>query len=265
MELAEDAAESGAVWIEPSAYVTGARAKVSGTETDSAYLEVLLEAAAAAQHATGVGIGFMLAANRTKPLQEAMDMARLAALYSGQKVVGFGLMGNEALAPPEPFVDAFAVARRAELLSVPHAGELDGPNSVRVAVDSLAAARIQHGVRAIEDPALCDRLAREAVCLDICPTSNCFLSVVEDLRDHPLPELLAAGVSVSVNADDPLFFGSTLLDEYELCRSEFGLDDTALAAIAATSIRASGAPDDLKASALAGIRRWLHGPPPAIP
>ena len=107
-----------------------------------------------------------------------------------------------------------------------------------------------------------ERLAREQVCLDVCPTSNVQLRAVPSLQDHPLARLVEAGVPVSLNADDPLMFGSGLLQEYELARDAFGLDDETLAAIAATSIRASGAPSSLKAAALDGIDRWLRDASP---
>jgi adenosine deaminase len=200
----------------------------------------------------------MVSANRGRPPEEALALARLAARYAGQGVVGFGLAGNEARGAPEPYAEAFAVARAAGLISAPHAGEHAGPASVRGALDALGARRIQHGVRAVEEPALLERLAREEVCLDVCPTSNLALRVVGRLEEHPLPALLAAGVRVSLNADDPLFFGAGLLDEYTLARTALGLDDAALAGIAACSIRASGAPQATRSAALAGIRRWMN-------
>jgi adenosine deaminase len=103
-----------------------------------------------------------------------------------------------------------------------------------------------------------ERLAAEGITLDVCPTSNVQLKVYPDYARHPLPKLLQAGVKLSLNADDPLFFGSGLLDEYELGRHTFGLTDATLASIAATSIRASGAPESLKAAALKGVERWLQ-------
>ena len=133
---------------------------------------------------------------------------------------------------------------------------------MRGALDALGAQRSEHGVRAIEDPRLVERLTSEQVCLDVCPTSNVQLRVVPSLHDHPLARLVEAGVAVSLNADDPLMFGSGLLQEYELARDVLGLDDETLAAIAATSIRASGAPFSVKSAALEGIDRWLRGASP---
>jgi adenosine deaminase len=127
---------------------------------------------------------------------------------------------------------------------------------VRGALVALGADRIQHGVRALEDPDLVRRLADEGVTCDVCPTSNVLLSVAPALEACALGPLLDAGVRCSVNADDPLLFGTGLLEEYELCRESLGFDDDRLAAIARTSIEASGAPADQRAAALAGIEAW---------
>jgi adenosine deaminase len=99
------------------------------------------------------------------------------------------------------------------------------------------------------------------VCLDVCPTSNIQLGVAASYAEHPLGKLLDAGVQVSLNADDPLFFGSGVLGEYEVARQSFGLDDTQLAGIAGSSIRASGASASIKVVALAEIERWLAAAP----
>lgn len=256
-EVAEDAAAAGAVWVEPSEWPTAGMAARLGLANEEAVLEVLLDAAHRAERDTGVGVGLMVAANRERPVDEAVALARLAARHAGQGVVSFGLAGDEVRGRPEPFAEAFAIARAAGLIAAPHAGELAGPVSVRGAVDALGARRIQHGVRAAEDEALLRRLAQEGICLDVCPTSNVQLRVVPRLQEHPLPTLLTAGGSVSLNADDPLIFGAGLLDECELARDALMLDAAALAGVAACSIRASGAPESTKAAALAGIQRWL--------
>jgi adenosine deaminase len=258
-EVLEDAAADGAVWVEPAELITRKTAQRVGVADEEAMLRVLLESLADATARTGVAAGLMVSANRGFPPDQAEAQARLAARYAGRGVVSFGLAGDEATGPPEPFADAFAIARAAGLIAAPHGGELAGPASVRGALDALGAQRVQHGVRAVEDPALLRRLAEQQVCLDVCPTSNVHLQVVPSLQEHPLPRLVQAGVPVSLNADDPLVFGSGLFGEYQLARSVFGFDDATLSAIAATSIRASGAPADLKTAALAGIDAWLEG------
>ena len=253
-EVVEDAALAGAVWVEPSFYAPNHRARIG---SDAEIVAIVLDAAAVAGEEHDIGVGIMLAADRTVDPSDAVAQARLAIAARDHGVVAFGLANDEALAPPEPFAEAFAIARSGGLLSTPHAGELAGPESVLGALDALGADRIQHGVRAIEDPALVERLAASSVCLDVCPTSNVLLSVVPSLAEHPLPQLLDAGIACSLNADDPLLFGPGLLEEYEVARKELRLDDRMLATIARSSIEASGAPASVKASAMPAIDAWL--------
>ena len=256
-ECIEDAAASGAVWIELAFHPAHHRPRFG---SDRRIVELVLDAMDSASADTGVGAGLMLSVDRTKPTDDAVDLAVLARDFVGRGVVAFGLANDEVIGPPEPYAEAFIVAKAAGLLSTPHAGELCGPESIRGALDALGADRIQHGVRAIEDPELVQRLADHGVCLDVCPTSNLSLGVVDQIEDHPLPALLSAGVPVSINADDPLLFGPGLLEEYELCRTVLGLDDADLAGVARSSIEASGAPDDLKADSLDAITAWLATP-----
>jgi len=257
-EVVEDAAHQGVVWIEPAFHPP----HHPGLGTPRQVLELVVEQSRASGLAHGVGVGWLVSANRTAPPDDAVELARLAADFAGRGVVAFGLANDEAASPPEWFVAAFEVARSAGLLSAPHAGEHRGADSVAGALDALGAHRIQHGVRAVEDDALVRRLADGQTCLDICPTSNAALSVVADIGDHPLLQLLELGVPCTVNADDPLLFDVELVDEYETCRNVLGLDDGQLAACARTSIEYSGAPEDLSRSALAGVEAWLESPHP---
>ena len=253
-EVVADAAAAGAVWVEPATYVPHHRERLG---SDEHIIELMLDELTAAGCRHGVGTGLLIAADRTLDPSDAVAQARLAVRYAADGVVSFGLHNDEAGHPPEPFAEAFDIALAGGLLSAPHAGELDGPSSVVGAVDRLGAHRIQHGVRAVEDPDLVIQLADLGICLDVCPTSNVLLSVVPSIEDHPLPELLAAGVRCSLNADDPLLFGPGLLEEYELCRTALGLDDAQLADIARTSVEASGAPDALKVHAAHDIDNWM--------
>jgi adenosine deaminase len=264
-EMAEDGAAEGAVWLEPAAWIRPTQPERMGLPDTEAVLQLLLDCAREAERQTGVGIGLMVSTSRMRPPAEAEDLARLASRYAGRGVVSFGLADDEANGPAEPFANAFSIARAAGLISAPHGGEHAGPESVRAALDALGARRIQHGVRSIEDSDLVKRLADEGVCLDVCPTSNVQLSVAASLEEHPLPALMAAGVTTSLNADDPVIFGCGLLDEYELARRAFGFDDRVLAKIAADSIRASGAPEEVRRRGLAGIEAWLDGGAPAGP
>ena len=258
-EVVEDSADAGAIWVEPSVYVPHHRERLG---PDEQVLETILEAAAEAEARFDVGVGIMVAADRTADPADAVEQAKLAGRYVGQGVVSFGLANDEEAGPPERFEHAFNVARHAGLLSAPHAGELCGPESVRGALHVLHADRIQHGVRAVEDPELLELLIDGGVCLDVCPTSNLLLGVVPSLAAHPLPDLLEAGVACSINADDPLLFGPGLLEEYELCRTELGLSDERLADAARDSIACSGASETLKQRGAAEVEDWLSATAP---
>ncbi|MCK9893220.1 adenosine deaminase [Frankia sp. AgB32] len=260
-EMVADAAAEGVVYLEPS-FWPYAHLGVFGS-AEAAWEAVLARSElAAARH--GVTVRWMAAVDRVfDSSEQAVEVARTALRYADQGVVGLGLHNDENGWPPEPFEAAFRVAVDGGLLSTPHAGELDGPASVRGAIETLRADRLQHGIRSVEDPALVDLLLEREICLDVCPTSNLLLSVVPSLAAHPLPELLRAGVRCSINADDPLLFGPTCLAEYELCRRELGLSDEALAACARSSVLAGAVPDPVRVAALAGIDAWLADAEPA--
>jgi adenosine deaminase len=253
-EVVEDSARDGAVWVEPSFYAPHHRNRFGA---DEEIVEMVLDALHAAGEQLGVGVGLMLAADRTVEPPVAIEQARIAATRADRGIVSFGLANDEAIGPPEPYAEAFAIAKEAGLLSTPHAGELAGPESVRGALTTLEPDRLQHGVRAVEDPELVKLLADSDIVLDVCPTSNLLLSVYPSIAEHPLPQLLDAGVQCSLNGDDPLLFGPVLLEEYELARTEMGLDDDELANVARASIDGSGAPDELKVSARRAIDDWL--------
>ena len=149
----------------------------------------------------------------------ANETAELAVRYQDRGVVALGLGGLEAQHPPEQYADAFAIARAGGLASVPHAGEVAGPRSIRGALDALHADRIRHGVRAVEDPGLLRELAERGIVLDVCVLSNVCLSVAPSVAAHQLPQLLEAGVACTVNTDDPTFFACDLEAEHAAARS----------------------------------------------
>lgn len=183
----------------------------------------------------------------------------LAYALAGQDkgVIGFGLGGYEVGAPPQPFAHAFAVAKQAGLLSVPHAGETMGAASVWGAVRDLNADRIGHGVRAIEDPALLALLKERQTVLEINPTSNICLHVYRRLAEHPFPHLDRMGLLVTVNSDDPPLFNTSLSQEYEVLAGEFGYGPQDLARIARNAFAASGAEPALKQQLLAEFDAWM--------
>lgn len=258
-EFVEDEASQGVRYTEPMIGV-GFFARQLGMSREAVFdLQDLAFRAASAE--TGVEVGYMLGMLRHQPLDEIEALARFAAERADRGVVALGLAGDEDVGSFASFGRAFDIAREAGLLVVPHAGESRGPESVREALDTARPHRLAHGVRAVEDPDLLRRLADEQIPCDVCLTSNVKLGVVDDVVAHQLPELLAAGVPVTLNADDQLFFGPKVGEEYELARAALGLSDVELAEIARTSARVSGASAATRARILDGIDGWLADPP----
>jgi aminodeoxyfutalosine deaminase len=167
----------------------------------------------------GVEVRLTPDVTRSFPLEIAEETTRYAIAYRDRGVVGLGLGGYEAEFPPEPFAGVFEAARDAGLGSVPHAGEVAGPESVRGAMEALGADRIRHGLAAVQDEELMRELAERGIVLDMCPTSNLLTGIVRSLDEHPLPRLLEAGVTCSISTDDPAFFNTDLTAEHEVARS----------------------------------------------
>ena len=171
-------------------------------------------------------------------------------------VVGFGLGGNEVGAPPEPFAPAFAQAKANGLLSVPHAGETEGADSIWGSLNALQADRIGHGVRAIEDPSLLATLNVRQIPLEINPTSNACLKIYPSLAKHPFPLLDKRGLLVTVNSDDPPLFNTSLVQEYEVLAHEFGYDAAGLTRIARNAFTAAGVETAVKDKLLSEFDEW---------
>ncbi|GAA1759478.1 adenosine deaminase [Streptomonospora arabica] len=259
-ETAEEERAAGSGWLEIQVDPSGYASRFDGLTST---LELVLDAARAAERESGVGIGIMVAANRTKHPLDAKALARLAAQYAGRGVVSFGLNNDERRGRALDFEGAFRIARRAGLLSAPHGGELLGARSVRECLDELAADRVGHGVGATGDPYLLERIATQGVTLEVCPSSNVALGVYDELGRVPLRRLFDAGAPIALGADDPLLFGPRLAEQYRIAREVFGFDDGELAELARMSIRGSAAPDALKKELLAGVDTWLATPPGA--
>ena len=257
LEIAEDEAAAGSGWVEVQVDPSSYAARNGGLQGT---VEVLLDAMRAAEPATGVGMGLVIAANRTRNPADAETLARLARRFAGRGVVGFGLSNDETRGRPEEFAKAFRIARDAGLLSVPHAGELRGERSVRAAVEVLHADRLGHGVRAVEDPPTMALLAERGVVLEVCPASNVALGVAGALEEVPVRTLRRAGVPVALGADDPLLFRSGLLEQYEAVRGSDALSDVDLADLARCAVQGSAAPAEVKQRLEAGVDAWLAAP-----
>lgn len=172
---------------------------------------------------------------RHLPEADALSTLQQAEPFLDQ-VLAVGLDSSELGHPPEKFARAFARARSMGLRTVAHAGEEGPPEYVWQALDILGAERIDHGVRSLEDPALVKRLADEQIPLTVCPQSNLKLRVVNSLSDHPIERMLEAGLKISINSDDPAYFGGYVGDNYLRTARALALTESDLRQIASNSL-----------------------------
>jgi aminodeoxyfutalosine deaminase len=214
VDYAAAAKEHGAVYLE----AIFAPRIMHGLDTDEVF-SGYCDGAEEARELHDVEVRLTPDIPRDYSLADALKTARYAVEYRDRGVVGIGLGGREDGQPPEPFAPAFALAREGGLPSVPHAGEAAGADSVRSALDALQAVRIRHGIRAVEDAGLLKELAGRGTVLDVCPLSNVRTGVVPSLEEHPLPQLVAAGVRCSISTDDPAMFETDLGRDYEAAAS----------------------------------------------
>jgi adenosine deaminase/aminodeoxyfutalosine deaminase len=193
-----------------------------------------IAAAGAAQ--SRVKVRWILDAVRQFGVEPAMQVARFAAERQDRGVVAFGIGGSEERGPAEWFTDVFSYAKSAGLRLTAHAGESMGPESVWAAL-RLGAERIGHGISSVRDPALLCHLKENDIPLEISITSNLVTGVVKRLEDHPVRRLFDAGVTVTLNTDDPAMFRCTLTDEYRLAARAFGFSEGELRQIAENGFR----------------------------
>jgi adenosine deaminase len=217
--------------------------------SDEEHLDGIAAGIDAARTEHGIEARILLTCIRNFGVEQARRIAAYAAERPHPYVVGFQMAGDEAGYPPGPYAEAYAIASQAGLGCSVHAGEWAGADSVRAALD-LPVSRIGHGVRAIEDPAVVDEIARRGVVLECCPTSNVALGVFGSFDEHPLPALRSAGVRVTLGSDDPPYFGASVGGEYAVARERFGMSDADLRAITRTAIEASFAEPALRAALL---------------
>jgi aminodeoxyfutalosine deaminase len=220
VDYAAEAASHGALYLE--AIFSPAERVARGVDWDEIF-SGYCDGAQEAEELHGVTVRLTPDIYRGATAEQAGEVVRHSAAYRERGVVGVGLGGLEAKYPPEPYTDVFALAKSEGLGSVPHAGEVAGPGSIRGALDALQADRIRHGFRAIEDPALVDELAERGIVLDVTPVSNVRTGAVTALDEHPLPRLVEAGVRCSISTDDPAMFDTDLTREYAAAAS-LGVD-----------------------------------------
>jgi len=220
-----------------------------------AYVEAIEDARHAAERDFGLRLQWIFDIPGESGIPAADVTLDTALRLQPDALVGFGLGGPEIGVPRPQFAPHFAQARAAGLHSIPHAGESTGPETIWDSLEHLGAERIGHGIAAAQDPQLMARLAADGIALEVCPTSNVRTRSVPSLEEHPLPTLVEAGVTVTINSDDPPMFGTTLNREYEIAADLLGLDEAGLKSLAAAAVDASFAPAEVKSALHAEIAR----------
>jgi aminodeoxyfutalosine deaminase len=218
-----------------------------------AFCEAIEDARTAADKELGVTLRWSFDVPGESGIPAAIETARIATEIRPDGLVSFGLGGPEIGVPRPQFAPYFDAARAAGLHSVPHAGETTGPETIWDAVRVLKAERIGHGTSAMQDPALVDYLGDHGIVLEVCPTSNLATQAVASYDEHPLRAMVEAGLSVTINSDDPPMFGTDLTSEYAVAARLLELDEAGAAELARAAVRASFAEDSVKDKLIAEI------------
>ncbi|MFJ9414224.1 adenosine deaminase [Streptomyces sp. NPDC101227] len=209
----------------------------------------------AAQETYGITTRLIMCFLRDESAESALATFEAARPYL-DRITAVGLDSAEVGHPPSKFKEVYALAREAGLKCVAHAGEEGPPAYVWEALDVLGVDRIDHGVRSLEDERLVARLVADRIPLTVCPLSNVRLRVIDDLADHPLPAMLDAGLLVTVNSDDPAYFGGYAHDNFTAVRDALGLDDATLRTLARNSFQASFLDEATRAAYLKEVEAY---------
>ncbi|MFE2725377.1 adenosine deaminase [Kitasatospora sp. NPDC059327] len=212
-----------------------------------------------AEERYGISTRLIMCFLRDESAESALETFEAARPHFG-RITGIGLDSAEVGHPPAKFREVYRRAAEAGLHRVAHAGE-EGPAAyITEALDVLGVERIDHGLRCLEDPALVDRLVRDRIPLTLCPLSNVRLRCIDTLADHPLRAMLAAGLLVTVNSDDPAYFGGYVDDNFRAVEQALALDPETLRLLAANSFRASFLAEDRRAALLAEVAAYVFEP-----
>ena len=217
--------------------------------------EGLGRAMADARSQWGISSALIMSLMRDRDAEEAADVLRRAEPWY-DRIAAVGLDSAEVGNPPEKFADVFQSARERGIPRVAHAGEEGPADYILGALDVLDVCRIDHGVRCIEDGKLVERLRREQMPLTVCPLSNVYLKGVARLEDHNLPAMLEAGLNVSLNSDDPAYFGGGMANNFVACHEAFGWDAETFRQLAGNGIDAAFTDDARRAEMRAALEAY---------
>jgi adenosine deaminase len=204
----------------------------------------------------GVEVNYIIDVSRTFGPKNAMNNLNLTLAHRKECIIGIGLGGSESQGPAKDYTPVFAKARKNNLRVVAHAGEIIGPESIWDTIRELKAARIGHGISAIQDDELMDYLREHKIPLEICPTSNIFTrKYVTSYEDHPIKQFFDRGIFVTLNTDDPSFFNIELIDEYLNLFDRGIFDQSEILQIMRNNIFATFLPPERKKEIWSDIRR----------
>jgi adenosine deaminase len=236
-EVIEDAAGDNVRYLE--LHFTPVAIATEGRFPLAEVVDWVLQATREAEAEFGKQVGLIASVNRHEAIGLAEQLAQIAADRQGSGILGFGLAGDEAGFPADPFRSIIAGVKEAGLGISIHAGEWAGADSVRYAMDVLGSTRIGHGVRVLEDPDVVVVARERRVTFQICLTSNLQSGVVDTLSDHPLPRMIQAGLQVTLNTDDPSVSDICLTDEYRLAVEGLGFSIESLKGMILAAAQAS--------------------------
>ena len=231
----KDCAANNVIYVE--AMISSTHAKLKGMTYDS-FLEGIYEASKQAENDFGIISRFIMNGIRHLGPKSVQETADEVLKNPHPYLVGFGLAGDELHFPPTLFIKTFDMLKEANFPITVHAGEWDGPENIRNAINLLHPTRLGHGVRSIEDPTLVKEIIDRNIILETCPTSNIATKIYENFEQHPVKELFDAGVKVTVNSDDPPFFNASIAGEYQVM-ANLGLTEKELISLTYNAINSS--------------------------
>ncbi|MGJ8623682.1 MAG: adenosine deaminase [Yoonia sp.] len=211
------------------------------------YLAAMVDAADEAEAKLGITLKGIVTGIRHFGPEACKPAARCAAETFGDFITGYGMAGGEMVGRPADYAYSFDMAREAGMPLTCHAGEWGGASMVAETIRHLKVARIGHGIGAIDDPALIERIAEEEIVLEVCPGSNVVLKAVSGWDKHPIAKLQDAGVKVTVSTDDPPFFHTTMTAEYDMLHRTFGWEEDTYRALNETALAAAFCDEDTRA------------------
>ena len=234
-EYLKECAANNVLYVE--AMISSTHAKAKGMTYDS-FLEGVYDASKKAEQDFGIISRYIMNGIRHLGPESVQNTAREVLDNPHPYLVGFGLAGDELHFPPNLFVKTFDMLKEEKFAISVHAGEWDGPENIRNAINLLHPTRLGHGVRSIEDPELVKEIIDKDIILETCPTSNIATKIYENYESHPVKTLFDQGVKVTVNSDDPPFFNATIQGEYEVME-DLGLNKDQLTSLTRNAISSS--------------------------